>query len=188
MTKHSVCLTIACLCLGCGPANESISEGLTHTSEATRDNLATVTIEEVSGVAQLQEFIRTKQGKIVVVDYWATWCPPCVAEFPQLVKIHQLHSAKVSCVGVSCDYEGLDELSVARLRVREFLTRQNATFDNLFVTMEADGFLRELGIPSVPMVEVYGTDGALVQRFDASTTKGELYQGVNQLVDALLVQ
>ncbi|MDA1180431.1 MAG: TlpA disulfide reductase family protein, partial [Planctomycetota bacterium] len=140
------------------------------------------------GVEQLREFIRTKQGKIVVVDYWATWCPPCVAEFPQLVRIHQMHSEKVSCVGVSCDYEGLDELSVARSRVREFLTRQNATFDNLLVTMEADVFFRDLGIPSVPMVEVYGADGALVQRFDASTTKGDLYQGVNQLVDALLVQ
>ena len=188
MIKISLYVTIGCLSLGCGSTNESTSTSRFDAPKENRNTVAAVSIQEISGVEQLRQFSGTKQGKIVVVDYWATWCPPCVAEFPQLVKLHQQHSANVTCVSVSCDHEGLDELSVARTRVREFLMRQGATFDNLLATIETDVFFRQLGIASVPTVEVYGTDGALIQRFDASTTQGDLYQGVNQLVDRLLVQ
>lgn len=44
------------------------------------------------------------RGKVVLIDFWATWCRPCVAAMPELVRLREQHGAdKLAIVGVSCD-------------------------------------------------------------------------------------
>lgn len=44
------------------------------------------------------------KGKVVLVDFWATFCPPCVAELPRMKKVYADHHAKgLEIVGISCD-------------------------------------------------------------------------------------
>jgi thiol-disulfide isomerase/thioredoxin len=40
-------------------------------------------------------------GKVVVMDLWATYCPPCVAEFPHLVALQREYPEQVRCISVS---------------------------------------------------------------------------------------
>ena len=42
-------------------------------------------------------------GRPMVIDFWATWCAPCVAQMPELVRLHQRHAGRVAFVGVSGD-------------------------------------------------------------------------------------
>ena len=48
------------------------------------------------------------RGKTVVVDFWATWCPPCVFQVPELNRLHQAHrdTGDVVVIGVAVDVDG----------------------------------------------------------------------------------
>jgi len=51
--------------------------------------------------------LRDYRGKIVVLNFWATWCPPCVEEMPSLVQLQQRFKTKgVTVLGVSVDADG----------------------------------------------------------------------------------
>ncbi len=51
------------------------------------------------------------RGKWIIVNYWATWCPPCKAEIPELIHFHEAHKDKDAVVvGFS-----MDEISTATL-------------------------------------------------------------------------
>ncbi|HYX70414.1 MAG TPA: TlpA disulfide reductase family protein [Terriglobales bacterium] len=49
--------------------------------------------------------LRDHRGKVVVLNFWATWCPPCVEETPSLVALQQRTRPKVEVIAVSVDVD-----------------------------------------------------------------------------------
>ncbi len=147
----------------------------------------------IAGWDEIVERIAAHKGKIVVVDAWSTSCPPCMKEFPNLVKMHQKYGGKeVVCMSLSCDYAGIKSKppEYYRERVMKFLDKQQSTLENLLASDEAEQMFEKLKIASIPAVFVYGRDGKLVKCFsndDAPTEEeGFTYADVNQLVEQLL--
>ena len=52
-------------------------------------------MKAVTGAAQ-RKAVDAQRGKVVFVNYWATWCEPCVAEFPDVVKLYNAYRTKGS--------------------------------------------------------------------------------------------
>ena len=61
------------------------------------------------------------KGKITIVDFWATWCAPCIQEIPNFNKIHAAHDGKgVQMLGVTVESGDLDDIKpkVAKLKMQ----------------------------------------------------------------------
>jgi len=57
---------------------------------------------DVNGIERL---LHDRKGKILFLNVWATWCQPCVEEFPDLVKVYnEYRSAPVDIIAISVDY------------------------------------------------------------------------------------
>ncbi|MHB1458907.1 MAG: TlpA disulfide reductase family protein [Armatimonadota bacterium] len=72
------------------------------------------TLKSITGKQVTLKQLRTdplskKQLKVILIDFWATWCPPCREEVPLLQKLHQKYSKKgLSVVGISVDDNGAE--------------------------------------------------------------------------------
>ncbi|MGH9839988.1 MAG: redoxin family protein [Blastocatellia bacterium] len=119
-----------------------------------------VAIEKLDGKTfKLADF----RGKVVVVDFWATWCPPCVKQMPQLADLSKRYRDKgVEVVGLTAD-EKTDQSKVV-----EFLKKAGADYtvgyDNRWL---ASAFLKgtedETGAPPIPQLFVLSREGRVVE-------------------------
>ncbi len=144
---------------------------------------------------ETQKLVAAHKGKIVVLDAWSTSCPPCMKEFPNLVKLHQKYGGKeVACMSLSCDYAGIKNKppEFYRERVEKFLSKQGAEFQNLLSSVPSEDLFEKMKLSSIPAVYVYGRDGKLVKRFDNEQAKSDAdeftYAEVTKLVEELVAK
>lgn len=71
----------------------------------------------------LDQLIKQRKGRALVLNVWATWCVPCVEEFPELIRLDAVHRSKgLDVVTLSIDFD--DEVDS---KVLPFLRRMKAT-------------------------------------------------------------
>jgi thiol-disulfide isomerase/thioredoxin len=132
--------------------------------------------------AGIDAAIKAHQGDVVLVDFWATWCPPCRKGFPHLVALHNSYADRgLACVSVSIDD---DDETVA---VEQFLTENRAAFQNFhWVNWRAEGdqFERKFKFAGgIPHQVAYARSGRLV--WDSSSQHLS-HAGLDELVRNLL--
>jgi thiol-disulfide isomerase/thioredoxin len=89
------------------------------------------------------------RGKVLVVNFWATWCEPCVAEMPSLQKLKTRYADRIEVVGVN--------LGEGEARIRPFIEKTGVSFP---ILLDRDGDARKLWkVNGVPSTFVMGTDG-----------------------------
>ncbi|MEE9180708.1 MAG: TlpA disulfide reductase family protein [Vicinamibacteria bacterium] len=62
---------------------------------------------------EIQEIIRQHRGRVVLLNFWATWCPPCIVEFPEIVSLEKAYRDRgLVVVSVSADFPSQIDLKL----------------------------------------------------------------------------
>ena len=94
-------------------------------------------------------------GKVTIVNFWATWCPPCRAEIPDLVALQERYRDRVQIIGISED-EGGPEI------VKQFADRYHINYPLVMVTPE---LLKAFsGVYALPTTFIIDREGHIVQK------------------------
>lgn len=141
----------------------------------------------------IEMLVESHRGKVVVLDYWSTSCPPCIAEFPNLVALDEKYTDdKLVCISVSLDYFGSKKKGPEDYKpeILLYLEKFQAKFDNIIAAEDTDTMLEKLKLGSPPAVFVYAASGELAKRFDNESALAEAeaftYKDVNKVVAALM--
>jgi peroxiredoxin len=118
------------------------------------------------------------QGKVLLVDFWATWCAPCVAAMPDLQKLHDKNASKdFSVVGISIDEEGAK-------KVKPFLARRKFTYPMLLDTDAKAPVWKAFGVHGVPALFLINREGRIVNQWTGKVNHRDVEKAVAELVDA----
>jgi thiol-disulfide isomerase/thioredoxin len=99
------------------------------------------------------------KGKVILVDFWATWCPPCVADLPRMKKAYaDYHDKGLEIVGVDNDASAQD--------VNDFVTKNEMSWPQLFDAASAgpeqlNSITTGFGISTIPMMFLIDKKGIL---------------------------
>jgi DMSO/TMAO reductase YedYZ molybdopterin-dependent catalytic subunit/thiol-disulfide isomerase/thioredoxin len=105
------------------------------------------------------------KGKVVLVDFWATWCPPCVAAVPALKALaDRYHDRGLEIVGVNVDalHEDVKDMKTALPVVRRFLVEHGCSWTCLLSPTGADAITKTYGVSEIPANFLVDRDGKLI--------------------------
>jgi thiol-disulfide isomerase/thioredoxin len=134
------------------------------------------TVHDLDGRTISSESFR---GKVTIVNFWATWCPPCRAEIPDLIALQNKYRDQLQIIGVSQDETGPEV-------VRQFATEQRMNYPIVMSTPELERIFT--GIYALPTSFIIDRDVQIVQKhvgmLNAATTEGETRLLAGLSVDA----
>lgn len=127
------------------------------------EHLLTTPLKSLDGK---ESRISDNQGKIIIVNFWASWCAPCVEEMPDLEEINQ-EFAGVQVIGYSVDTEQ---------NVRRFLSKVPVDFPILIGEPTAISLMRKLGNPSggLPFSLIFSPEQELAYKIIGQVNTAEL--------------
>ena len=118
------------------------------------------------------------RGKILVLNYWASWCPPCVEEMPELVRSQTKYSSKnVLFVGI-----GVDSPS----NIREFLVKTPVNYPIVLGGLDGATWAKNMGNPSsaLPFTVMVDRKGAIIKTKLGKISEDELSSWIDNAIIA----
>ena len=111
-------------------------------------------VAEDGAVQKLSDHVG--KGKVVVVDYWASWCPPCRAEIPKLQALKAKYGDKFDVLGVAM-WDNPDD-------TRKAIEELKITWPVIVGTHKLTEPTDLYGIKGIPHIIVFGPDGTILSR------------------------
>jgi thiol-disulfide isomerase/thioredoxin len=111
------------------------------------------------------------KGKWVLVNFWATWCPPCLEEIPDLVALHENKKNKLVVLGVALDYQDPKQ-------VLQFADQMMVSYP---VILGDQKMAAQIGaIPGLPTTYLYNPEGKMVAYNVGALTRAAVERYINK--------
>jgi thiol-disulfide isomerase/thioredoxin len=167
-------LLLAVAGLGCGGQAPSANPAEAVPLSSDTDPIREVTAEEVAHLLDAM-------GNIpVLLNVWATWCPPCIAEMPYFIEFHEKYHERIPLISLS-----VDDPSTIASAVRPFHSSRKLPFP-VYVLAERDPdelskALKTEFSGAVPTTVLYDASGTAAKVWEGAVTFAELESAVNAL-------
>jgi thiol-disulfide isomerase/thioredoxin len=130
----------------------------------------------------IKDLVAQKKGKVLLINFWATWCPPCLEEFPALVKISSAYKDKgLEVVGISMN-------DVAEMNdLQAFLRKQKPSFAIYIAGTVEDKFYTAIDkrwTSEIPLTMIYDKEGKLRYFHNDARTYAQFEKDVQSLLGA----
>lgn len=175
------------LCVGCGNSannetgrssengtntqvqeNETDSQEMTgETTEETENNQAKIDNFEMTLLDGTKTSFEEYKGKKVLLNFWATWCGPCVGEMPAFQKLSEEYPEELVILAVNCSED--------KDTVQKFIDNNSYTFP---VVLDTDGAIQTMfgGVYSIPVTVIIDEEGCIVSSHVGASDADTMYE------------
>jgi thiol-disulfide isomerase/thioredoxin len=140
---------------------------------------------ESGDAAALDELIAKHKGQVVLVDYWATWCLPCVENFPHTVTLAKKYRDR-GLIAIAVSFDLLDD----EPKVRQYLAQKGADFENVISRHDSVGqkTFADFDVGPLPEYRLYDRQGKLNQKWEAGLDQADLVKQIETKIQQLLTE
>ena len=118
---------------------------------------------------------KNTKGKYLVVNFWASWCTPCLKEIPAFVEFYKENSDHVEILGLDFEPVNLEVID-------QFVERFSINYPIILYTHINDSQYTKFGeIVGMPTTLIYNPEGELLQTFMGEITIEDLYKYISPL-------
>ena len=148
-------------CLPAGQAGMSSPESVDSSSARDSGSAPSFTLQDPQGkTVSLEEML--KSHKAVLLNFWATWCPPCREEIPDLIRLQNEYGAKgFTVIGV--------DVGESPAKVSTFMSKMGINYP---IALDRDQQVAaQYGIVGIPTSYLVASDGRIIGEYHAATSK-----------------
>ena len=139
-------------------------------------------IKPLGNTDDVKAIFESVKGKVVLINFWATWCKPCVKEFPDLVKLQKEYNDS----GFELVFISLDVPEDLNSKLKPFLTKQGVDFTTYYSTFVKPEDLMEFVDKNwngaIPSTYIYDKEGNLSKSFLGGKSYEEFEKDIKKLL------
>lgn len=124
-------------------------------------------------LAELNNIIASNKGKVIIINFFATWCPPCRKEIPELISLSKNYQDKgLQIIGISVDENGEEA-------VIPFAQQVGFNYPVYLTTQELNS---SFNIDAVPQIFLYDKNGKLITNIKGYIEQKDLLVMIEKLL------